>query len=228
MSKTSLNAKCGIELKTLVLFKMSVHESGYTGTFSSANCPNETDILKLEQLKHQMTICIYKADLIWYDLGSWTLLGIFCFSGCWISGHEFRIPDVFKCLKYWKTCNFTLRWLLDLDNTSLAQNLRLKTLVYLLFIPAIYFFYLLFGCPMANLWLLWSKQSHSTDVNHCIWAINFWLKAGVLGDGSLHLTEFPVSFDHNAITPQIAENTLPRLKSSFSKMWKCPQYPKQV
>ena len=35
---------------------------------------------------------------------------------------------------------------------------------------------------------------------------------------------------HNPLThsPQIAENTLPRLASNFSKMWKCPQYPKQL
>ena len=37
-----------------------------------------------------------------------------------------------------------------------------------------------------------------------------------------------VGFDRNAITPQIAENTLWKLKSIFSKEWKCPQYPKQL
>ena len=91
-----------------------------------------------------------------------------------------------------------------------------------------YFFYLLFGCPIANVWLLSSKQSQSRNVNHCIWAISFWPKAELGGVGSLHLIECPVSFDHNAITPQIAENTLPILKPNFSKMWKCPKYPKQV
>ena len=90
------------------------------------------------------------------------------------------------------------------------------------------FFYLLFGCPMTNFWLLSSKQSHSPNVNHCIWAISFWPKAGLGEVGSVRLTECPVSFDHNAITYHIAENALPRLKPSFSKMWKCPQYPKQV
>ena len=35
--------------------------------------------------------------------------------------------------------NFTLRRLLDLDNTFLEQNLRLKTLGYLLYIPVIFF-----------------------------------------------------------------------------------------
>ena len=91
-----------------------------------------------------------------------------------------------------------------------------------------YFLYLQFGSPMTNFWLLLRKQSHSPNVNHRIWAISFWPKAGLGGVGSLHLTECPVRFDHNAITSQIEKNALPRLKPSFSKLWKCPQYPKQV
>ena len=91
-----------------------------------------------------------------------------------------------------------------------------------------YFFYLLFCCPMANFWLLSSKKSHSSNVNHCIWALSFQPRAGMEGVGSLHLAECPVTFDRMAITPQIAENTLPRLKPSFSKIWKCSQYAKQV
>ena len=89
-----------------------------------------------------------------------------------------------------------------------------------------YFFYLLFDCPMANFWLLSSKQYHSPSVNHCIWAISFWPRAEMGGVWSLHLTEWPVSFDYKATTPQITENTLLRLKPSFSKMWKCPPIPK--
>ena len=100
-------------------------------------------------------------------MGSRTLKVIFCFSGCCFSELGLRISELFKCPKYLKRCNFTLRWLLDLENTSLEQNLRLKTLDYFLFIPAI--FYLLFGCSMTNFWLLLRKPG----VNHCIWAINF-------------------------------------------------------
>ena len=44
---------------------------------------------------------------------------------------NFGMPQILK-----KRCNFNLRWFLDLGNTSLGQNLRLKTLDYLLFIPA--------------------------------------------------------------------------------------------
>ena len=91
-----------------------------------------------------------------------------------------------------------------------------------------FFFYLLFGCPMANFCLLSSRQFHSPNVNHCIWAISFWPRAGLGGVESLPKTECLVSFVHNAITPQIAESTLPRLKPSFLKVWKCSQYPKQV
>ena len=89
-------------------------------------------------------------------------------------------------------------------------------------------YYLLFGCHMANFWLLLRKQCYSPNVNHCTWAIGSWPSAVLGGVGSLHLTECPVSFNHNAITAQIAENTLPRLKPSFSKMWNYTKYPKQV
>ena len=46
-----------------------------------------------------------------------------------------------------------------------------------------YYFDLLFTCPMTNFWLLLRKQSHSPDVNHCIWAINFWSKGNSEGLG---------------------------------------------
>ena len=68
MSKTSLNAKFRIELKTLVSFKMSLPMNwDVLGPFSSTSYPDEINILKLEQLKHQMTICIYKRDFIGYE-----------------------------------------------------------------------------------------------------------------------------------------------------------------
>ena len=41
MSKTSLNAKCGIELKALVPFKISLPMNwDILGPFSPVNCPN--------------------------------------------------------------------------------------------------------------------------------------------------------------------------------------------
>ena len=84
-------------------------------------------------------------------------------------GPEYLIAQMPQKMK--KGCNFILGWLLDLDNVSLEQNLGLKTLGYLLFIPAI--FCLLFCWPMANFWLLLRKQSHSLSFNHCVWVINF-------------------------------------------------------
>ena len=71
MSKTSLNAKCGIELKALVPFKMSLPMNwDIMGPFTFTSCLNEINILKLKQLNHQITICIYKGDLIGYETGS--------------------------------------------------------------------------------------------------------------------------------------------------------------
>ena len=71
MSKTSLNANCGIEMKALAPFKMSLPMNWeILGPFSSTSCSNEINILKLEQLNSQMTICIYKGDLTGYETGS--------------------------------------------------------------------------------------------------------------------------------------------------------------
>ena len=40
------------------------------GPFSFTSCSNEINIVKLEQLNPQITICIYKGDLIEYETGS--------------------------------------------------------------------------------------------------------------------------------------------------------------
>ena len=49
MSKTTLNAKCGTELKALVPFKIpSPMNWDILGLFSSTSCPNEINILKVE------------------------------------------------------------------------------------------------------------------------------------------------------------------------------------
>ena len=100
---------------------------------------------------------------------------------------------------------------------------------YLLFIPTV--FYLLFGCPMANFWLLLRKQSHLADVNSAFglsiapkvtqrnWvSAPNWVPSGLWSKW------------HNPLSksPQIAEKTLPRLVPRFSKLWKYPQYPKQL
>ena len=57
-------------LKSLVPFKMFWLMSwDILGPFSSTSCPNDINILKLEKLNHQMTICIYKVDLTGYKMG---------------------------------------------------------------------------------------------------------------------------------------------------------------
>ena len=43
----------------------------------------------------------------------------------------------------------------------------------LLALHSCYFFFSAVGCAMTNHWLLLKKQFHSSDVNHCIWAVNF-------------------------------------------------------
>ena len=100
-----------------------------------------------------MTICIYKGDLIEYEMG----LGYFLFF--WLQGSWTRVQNswIFQKPEILRNrCNFTLRWLLDLGSTSLDQNLRLKALGYLLFIPAIFFICCLtapwptFDCYRAN------------------------------------------------------------------------------
>ena len=57
MSETFLNGKCGTELKALFPFKMSLPMNlDILGPFSFTSCANEINILKLEQLNHQMII----------------------------------------------------------------------------------------------------------------------------------------------------------------------------
>ena len=124
-----------------------------------------------------------------------------------------------------KRCNFTLRWLLDLENTSLEQNLRLKTLDYLLFIPAI--FYLLFDCSMDNFWLLLKKQSHSPEVTHLAFELSIFDPKVTQRDcvSTPNLVSRGLwSQWHNPLThsPQTAENTLPIPAPSFYKIWKFP------
>ena len=82
MSKTSLNAKCGIELKALVPFKIFLPMNwDILGPFSSTSGPNEINILKLEQLSHHLTICIYKENLIGTRRKVKHLLSIFLAAG---------------------------------------------------------------------------------------------------------------------------------------------------
>ena len=57
MSETFLNGKCGTELKALFPFKMSLPMNwDILGPFSFTSCANEINILKLEQLNHQMIL----------------------------------------------------------------------------------------------------------------------------------------------------------------------------
>ena len=136
------------------------------------------------------------------------------------------MPEIMKKRYY-----FTLRWLLDLGNTSLEQNLRLKTLDYLLFIPAIFF-----NCCLAAPWLTFGYY-WGNSLTHLMLIIASGLSifgSKVAQRGWISTPNWvPSGFWsqwHNPLThsPQIAENTLPRLVPSFSKMWKCLQYPQKL
>ena len=107
--------------------------------------------------------------------------------------------------------------------SRLEQYLRLKTLGYLLFIPA-NFFYLLFGCPMANFRLLLNIQYHSPNVNHCIWAISFWPRAGIGGVGSLHhwVPSELWSHCHNTPNSKLHKILSPGLNPVFPKCGNAP------
>ena len=94
--------------------------------------------------KTRTTFCIWGRPH-WIRDGNLNTLGYFLFFWLlvywtWVENlWTFQMPQILK-----KRCNFTLRWLLDMGNTSLEQK-RLKTLNYLLFIPAVL---------LAVVWLL--------------------------------------------------------------------------
>ena len=112
-----------------------------------------------------------------------------------------RIPQTLK-----EGCKFTLRWLRDLGNTSLEQNLRLNTLGYLLFILAI-----LFTCCLDAQWLTFGcywRNCHSPDANHFASRLSIfdskvtqrgwvstlnWVRVGVDHNGITHLATHPKS-----------------------------------
>ena len=131
------------------------------------------------------------------------------------------MPEIMKKRYY-----FTLRWLLDLGNTSLEHNLRLKTLDYLLFISATFF-----NCCLAAPWLTFGYYWRNS-LTHLMLIIAFgvpifcpkktrrgwvstpnWVPSGLWSQW------------HNPLShsSQIAENTLPRITPSFSKMPKIPK-----
>ena len=92
------------------------------GRFSPTSFPNEINILKLEQLNHQMTICIYKGALLdkRREVEHFRLISVFLAAGLvGMSSESLSFSNASNTGKR----NFILRWLLDLGNTSLEQNL---------------------------------------------------------------------------------------------------------
>ena len=94
---------------------------------------------------------------------------------------------------------FILRWLRDLGNTFLEQNLRLKTLGYLFFIHAI-----LLTCCLDAPWLTFDCYWRNSVIHLILITLHlgyqFLIQRLFAGVGSLHLIEFWVGIDHKGIT----------------------------
>ena len=106
-----------------------------------------------------------------------------------------------------------------LGKIFLEQNLKLKTLGYLLFIPAIFFI-----CCLAAQWPTFDcYRGNSLTHPMLITAFGLFLAQRWLrGVGSLHLIECPIGFDHNAIThlvthPKLQKILSPNLHPVFTK-----------
>ena len=109
----------------------------------------------------------------------------------------------------------------------MVSRLRAKWELWVICSLSLLFFYLLFGCPIAIFWLLLRKQSHSSDINHCIWAIESLVQRWLGGDGSLNLIECPVGFDRSGIThlathPKLQKILSPYLHPDFPKCGNSP------
>ena len=121
------------------------------------------------------------------------------------------MPQILK-----KRRSFTLRRFLDLGNTSLEQNLGLKTLDYLLFIPAIYFIYLV--APWLTFGYYWVNS-----LTHVMLIIAFALSIfGTKVTRKGWISGFPGGFDCNDIIhlpthPKLQKKLSPDLHPIFPK-----------
>ena len=127
-------------------------------------------------------------------------------------------------------CNFRLGSLLNLGNTFLEQIRKLKTSGYLLL-------FLLFSiCNLAAQWRTFDYYQENSFIHPMlITAFELLIFGPKVTESSWISTLNWVPsrvwlqcLNQPSFSPQIAENTLLRLAFSFSKMWKCPQYLKQV
>ena len=154
---------------------------------------------------------------------------------CWES-LNFSNAQILK-----KKCNFTLSWLLDFGNTSLEQNLRLKTVKnkkqnLRLIVCSLSLIVCFFSCFTAP-WLIFGSYSGNSLTHlmsltlhlgyQCL--VQRWLR----GIGSLLLIECPVGFDHNEIThlpnhPKLQKKLSQDLHLVCPKCGNANQYPEQL
>ena len=131
---------------------------------SPTSCPNEAITLKLIQLNHQMTFCIWGRPH-WIQDGNFSTLDYFLLF--LVTGLVDSCPESLNSLNIQNTEK--QMWLDPKVASRFAQNfLRVKSktenlLFWKLILLTFYFpfipanFYLLFGCPIANFWLLSRK-----------------------------------------------------------------------
>ena len=111
-----------------------------------------------------------------------------------------------------KRCKFTLRWLLDLENSSLEQNENFGLFA---FYPC-YFFICCLAAPWLTFGYYWGNSLTQSLVQRWLGKV-----------GSLHLTECPVGFDGNGIThlatrPKLQKILSPHLHPDFPKCGNAP------
>ena len=126
------------------------------------------------------------------------------------------MPPILK-----RRCKFTLRWLLDLENSSLEQNENLGLFA---FHPC-YFFICCLGAPWLTFGCYWGNS-----LTHLMLITTFGLSIfGPKGtwQGWVSTNWVPSGFWwqwHNPLShsDQIVEKTLPTPAPRFSKMWNVP------
>ena len=118
-----------------------------------------------------------------------------------------------------RRCKATSRWLLDLENTSLEQNLRLKNLGY--FSLSLLFFFI---CCVAATWPTFGYY-WGNSLPHLMIITAFrqsFFGPIVTRRGWLSTSNWSQWHNPLSHSPQIEENTLPRLEPRFPKCGNAP------
>ena len=126
-----------------------------------------------------------------------------------------------------KKCNFTLRWFLRLGKhflgaKSKTENFELFALYPCYFLSVVWLLHGQLLCIICLTHMMFiSASGFSIFGPKVTWrgwvSTPNWVPSGFWSQPT---------YDPPSHSPEIAENTLPRLAPRFFKMWKCLQYPK--